>query len=884
MKVKVKDVVCGMEFDESQAAAQSIYKENTYYFCNVGCKERFDAMPEKYLTEGVKHAMAPMSKMKHHPPTEDKHERHVDIPVAGMSCASCAATVEKSLKNLEGVNQVSVNLANQVAHVEFHPGGTNSKAMVEAIRTAGYDVQETQTELAIQGMTCAGCVRRVEMGLKSVPGVLDAVVNLSNQSAKIVHLAGAVTTRDLIDAVQKLGYQASAMSHGKVDDTVQQLREKEYQALVRKLIFSTSFTAVILVLSFSNIFVFVKTIPEQIRWIILFALTTAVLIFAGRQFYVGAWKLLKHRSADMNTLIALGTGAAFLYSVVATFLPDFLPQNMRFVYFDTTAVIITLILFGRMLEARAKGHTSDAIKKLMALQPKTAKVLRGNDETDVPIDEVQIGDIVVVRPGERIPVDGEIISGASSVDESMLTGESMPVQKQVCDTVMTATMNKTGSFRFRATKVGKDTTLSQIIRMVRDAQGSKAPIQRLADVVAGIFVPIVIVIATVAFFAWFGFGPEPRMIFALVTFVTVLIIACPCALGLATPTSIMVGTGKGAELGILIKNGETLETAHKISTIIFDKTGTITTGKPTVTDVIPVNGIEKNHLLALAASVEQGSEHPLGEAIRESAAEKGLTIFKSENFSARPGLGVEATVENEIVRLGNLKFMKKNGIAAETMEQEAAKLSADGKTPVFVASGNSLLGIIAIADPIKEDSAEAIAALKKMGLEVVMVTGDNQRTAEAIQRQVGIDRVLAEVLPDEKAAQVKKLQDEGKIVAMVGDGINDAPALAQAHVGIAMGTGTDIAMEAGDITLVKGSLKSVVSAIQLSRATMRNIKQNLFGSFIYNTLGIPIAAGVLFPVFGILLNPMFAAAAMAASSVTVVSNALRLRRFKINSR
>ncbi len=815
---------------------------------------------------------------------KDKHERHVDIPVAGMSCASCVAKVEKSLKNLDGVKQVAVNLANQIAHVEFQSDGTNSVQFVDAIRTAGYDVQQTQTELAIQGMTCAGCVNRVEAALKSVPGVLDSVVNLNNQTARITHFAGSIAERDLIDAIQEAGYQARSMVEGSEDDTIQKLREREYHSLVRKLIFSASFTAAILMLSFSNIFVFVKAIPEQIRWIILFVLTMPVLLFAGRQFYVGAWKLLKHRSADMNTLIALGTGAAFLYSVVATFLPDFLPQNMRHVYFDTTAVIITLILFGRMLESRAKGRTSDAIKKLMGLQPKTAKVLRGKEEIDVPIENVQMGDIVVVRPGERIPVDGEVISGASSVDESMLTGESMPVQKQVGDTVMSATMNKTGSFQFRATKVGRDTTLAQIIRMVQDAQGSKAPIQRLADVVAGIFVPIVMVIATIAFFVWFGFGPEPRLIYALVTFVTVLIIACPCALGLATPTSIMVGTGKGAELGILIKNGEALETAHKISIIILDKTGTITTGKPAVTDVIGLDGVEKNELLSLAASVEQGSEHPLGEAIRESATEKGVKLFKSENFSARPGRGVEAVIETEIVRLGNVKFMNENGIVTETMEQEAEKLSGNGKTPIFVASGKSLFGIIAIADPIKEDSAEAIAALQRMGLEVVMVTGDNQRTAEAIQRQVGVDRVLAEVLPDEKAAQVRKLQDEGKVVAMVGDGINDAPALAQAHVGIAMGTGTDVAMETGDITLVKGSLNGVVSAIQLSRATMRNIKQNLFGSFIYNTLGIPVAAGVLFPVFGILLNPMFAAAAMAASSVTVVSNALRLRRFKINSK
>jgi Cu+-exporting ATPase len=613
---------------------------------------------------------------------------------------------------------------------------------------------------------------------------------------------------------------------------------------------------------------------------VLFFLTTPVLIYSGRQFYVGAWKALKHRTTDMNTLIAMGTGAAYLYSLVATFFPGFLPENMRHVYYDTTAVIITLILFGRLLEARAKGRTSEAIKKLMGLQPKTARVVRDGNEIDIPIDQVKVGDLIIVRPGERIPVDGEVTSGNSSVDESMLTGESMPVTKTAGDEVIGATINKTGSFQFRATKVGKETALAQIIRLVKEAQGSKAPIQRLADFVASIFVPVVIGIAILAFIVWINFGPEPRLIYALVTLVTVLIIACPCALGLATPTSIMVGTGKGAEYGILIKSAEALETAHKINTIVLDKTGTITVGKPAVTDIISLNNFDEADLLSMAASVEQNSEHPLAEAIVNGAREKGLKILKPENFTALPGFGVTAQLNGANVSLGNLKLMQEHGFDIGSLKDQATALADEGKTPIFIAFNNKAVGLVAVADPIKEDSAKSIKNLQTMGLEVAIITGDNKRTAEGIAIKLGIKRVLAEVLPDEKAMQVKMLQQEGKIVAMVGDGINDAPALAQADVGIAIGTGTDIAMEAGDITLIKGNITGVVTAIQISNATMKNIKQNLFGSFIYNTLGIPIAAGILYPFLGILLNPMFAAGAMAASSVTVVSNALRLRKFK----
>ncbi len=744
-------------------------------------------------------------------------------------------------------------------------------------------MESAKIELAIKGMTCAACVRRVEMALKSVDGVADAVVNLSTERATVTLQPKAAEIERLKAAVADAGYEAEAIVEDRGSDWERSDRQARYRLLLRHLIFSASLTVFIMIGSMAEMMPHLMVVPQQQLWFILFALTTPVLFISGKQFFVGAWKALKHGTADMNTLIALGTGAAYLYSVVATFLPNFLPGDMRHVYYDTTAVIITLILFGRLLEARAKGRTSEAIKKLMGLQPKIARVIRNGEELDIPIEQVQVGDLVVVRPGERIPVDGQVVSGFSNVDESMLTGEAMPVKKSVGDMVIGATINKTGSFQFRATKVGKDTVLAQIIRLVQEAQGSKAPIQRLADFVASIFVPVVIGIALLAFIIWWQFGPEPQLIYALVTLVTVLIIACPCALGLATPTSIMVGTGKGAELGILIKSAEALETAHKIDTIVLDKTGTVTFGKPGVTDIIPLDHFEPDALLQLAATVEQSSEHPLATAIVNCAKEKGVPPGQVDQFNALPGLGVEAKVNGDLILLGNLTLMKERGLGNAELGARTAALANEGKTPIVIAQAGKVIGLIAIADPIKDESPKAIRKLQEMGLEVVLMTGDDRRTAEAIGRQLGIQRVLAEVLPDEKALQVKSLQQEGKIVAMVGDGINDAPALAQADVGIAMGTGTDIAMEAGDITLMTGNLMSVITAIQLSHATMRNIKQNLFGSFIYNTLGIPIAAGALYPFFGLLLNPMIAAAAMAASSVTVVSNALRLRRFKPQS-
>jgi Cu+-exporting ATPase len=618
---------------------------------------------------------------------------------------------------------------------------------------------------------------------------------------------------------------------------------------------------------------------------VLWALATPVQFVIGWQFYKGAWGAFKHRSADMNTLIAVGTSAAYLYSVAATLFPSFFESGgiEPHVYFETSALIIVLILFGRLLEARAKGQTSEAIKKLMGLQPKTARVIRDGKEVDIPVEEVLVGDIVIVRPGEKIPVDGIIQEGKSAVDESMITGESIPVKKGPGIEVIGATINKTGSFKFKATKVGKDTALAQIIKLVQDAQGSKAPIQRLADVISGYFVPIVISIAIATFVIWFNFGPFPSLTFALLNFVAVMIIACPCALGLATPTAVMVGTGKGAENGILIRGGESLETAHKLDTIVFDKTGTLTKGEPEITDIITVNGFSEEEILKYAACAEKNSEHPLAEAILKRAEEKQIKLIDPEQFNAIEGHGIEASIDGKEILLGNAKLMRDRQIEIESLEKKADELAQDGKTPIYISLTGKAAGLIGVADMLKESSVHAVAKLRNMGLKVVMLTGDNRRTAEAIAKKVGIDDVLPEVLPEDKVHEVKALQSGGRRVAMVGDGINDAPALAQADIGIAIGSGTDVAMEASDITLIKGDLLGVVTAIELSKKTIRIIKQNLFWAFFYNTAGIPIAAGVLYPFFGILLNPIFASLAMAFSSVSVVSNSLRLRRVKLRA-
>ncbi len=739
-------------------------------------------------------------------------------------------------------------------------------------------------ELPIQGIECASCVQKIEKALLQTRGVTKAVVNLATEKAKVEYLPSETNLEEVKRAIESTGYKVLEFEPSEeIEDPERFIREREYKKLKIKFIAG-------LILGF---LVFLGSSRHWFPWIpsflgnfyVLWALATPVQFWIGWQFYKGAWGAFKHRNADMNTLIAVGTSAAYLYSVTATLFPSFFEAGgiKPDVFFDTSALIIVLILFGRLLEARAKGQTSEAIKKLMGLQPKTARTIREGKEMDIPVEEVLVGDTIIVRPGEKIPVDGIVKEGKSAVDESMITGESIPVKKKAGDEVIGATINKTGSFKFQATKVGKDTALAQIIKLVQDAQGSKAPIQRLADVISGYFVPIVISIAIATFVIWFNFGPFPALTFALLTFVAVMIIACPCALGLATPTAVMVGTGKGAENGILIKGGEGLETAHKLDTIVFDKTGTLTKGEPEITDLVTINTHSEEEILRNAASAEKVSEHPLGEAIIKSAIERKIELHDPKDFKAIEGHGIEARVDGRHVLLGNIKLMKDQGIDIKDLEKKAEEFAGDGKTPIYVSLDGKSAGLIAVADPLKESSVEALEKLKKLGLKVVMLTGDNKKTAEAIARKAGIDGVISEVLPEDKVHEIRKLQSEGRRVAMVGDGINDAPALAQADVGIAIGSGTDVAMEASDITLIKGDLRGVASAIELSKRTIRVIKQNLFWAFFYNTAGIPVAAGVLYPFFGILLNPIFASAAMAFSSVSVVSNSLRLRRVKIRS-
>jgi Cu+-exporting ATPase len=804
------------------------------------------------------------------------------LPISGMTCASCVSHVEKAINQVPGVAKASVNLATEKASIGFNNGSVAVDTLVSAVRDAGYDVPVDSKTLPIGGMTCASCVSHVEGALAGVPGVISAVVNLATEKATVQYVPGVAGLADFKHAVADSGYQVLEIAEDAGDETMEDreraAREKEMKVLMRKFIFAAVLSIPIFLGSYPEWFPWLP--PLLKNWVFVFILVTPVQFWAGWQFYRGAWAAAKHKTSDMNTLIAIGTSAAYLYSAAVTFAPQLFPEGMDTVYYDTSSIIIGLILLGRILEARAKGQTSEAIRKLMGLQAKTARVIRDGEEVDIPVNDVIAGDIVLVRPGEKVPVDGEITDGHSTLDESIVTGESIPVDKKAGDEVIGATINRTGAFKFRATKVGKETMLSQIIKLVEDAQGSKAPIQRLADQVTSVFVPVVIGIATVTAFVWLIFGPQPALTFALVNFVAVLIIACPCALGLATPTSIMVGTGKGAENGVLIRSGEALETAHKIKSIVFDKTGTLTQGKPALTDVVTYNGFTDAEILQLAASAERGSEHPLGEAIVIGAKERKLALEEPMDFQAIPGHGIQTQVSGRAILVGNLKLMNREKIALGNLESEAVKLSSEGKTPMYMAIDGKAAGLVAVADTLKENSVQAVKILHELGVEVIMITGDNQRTAEAIAKEVGIDRVLAEVLPGDKANEVKKLQEKGKVVAMVGDGINDAPALAQADLGLAIGTGTDVAMEASDITLISGDLNGVVTAIALSKATMRNIKQNLFWAYAYNTVLIPVAAGVFYPFFGFLLNPMIAALAMAFSSVSVTTNALRLRRWK----
>lgn len=742
--------------------------------------------------------------------------------------------------------------------------------------------------LKLRGMSCASCANNIEEAIRSVPGVDACSVNFGAEQATVTYDPGKTDVAAIQEAVDEAGYSAQPMQDDILapeDDAERRERQAENRKLTRKVWVSGVVSAVLVIGSLPAMTGLpIPFIPMWLHhpWLQL-VLTAPVLFWAGSGFFINAWKALKRHTATMDTLVAVGTGTAYLYSLFPTFLPQwFIAQGLTpDVYFEAASVIIALLLLGRLLENRAKGQTSEAIRKLMGLQAKTARLIREGREIDVPIAEVIVGDIVLVRPGENIPVDGEIVEGASTIDEAMVTGESVPVKKQPGDEVIGATLNKTGSFQFRATRVGKDTFLAQIVKLVQQAQGSKAPIQRLADQVTGWFVPAVIAIAIATFVLWYNIMGNVTM--ALITTVGVLIIACPCALGLATPTSIMVGTGKGAENGILIKGAESLELAHKLQTIVLDKTGTITQGKPTVTDYMTVNGTANGNelkLLSLAASVERNSEHPLAEAVVQYARSQGVELTNAQEFEAIAGSGVQGYVFNQLVQIGTHRWMNELGIDTSALQPQWDKLEYLGKTVIWIAVDKKVAGIMGIADAVKPSSVNAIRTLQKMGLEVVMLTGDNQRTANVIAREVGIERVFAEVRPDQKAATVETIQSEGKVVAMVGDGINDAPALAQADVGIAIGTGTDVAIAASDITLISGDLQGIVTAIQLSRATIRNIKQNLFFAFIYNVAGIPIAAGILYPVFGWLLSPIIAGAAMAFSSVSVVTNALRLRNFQ----
>ncbi len=747
--------------------------------------------------------------------------------------------------------------------------------------------EQTQTTkkktYPIKGMHCASCVRVIERAIKKVDGVENCSVNLATEQATVTYDPQKVSKKEIASAVSNVGYRALVDEEIKSEEEIKKEKQKELAQLRNKVIFSLVFGGLILWGSFPGLMNYSPSFLQNPLVQLIFA--TPIQIWAGWEFYRSSLKALRHRTANMDTLVTLGTTVAFAYSAFVTLLPSLAQQIglQNTTYFDTSSIIIGLILLGRYFEARAKMGTGEAIKKLMGLQAKTARVVKDGQEVDIPIEQVEIGFIIRVRPGEKIPVDGEITEGDSTIDESMLTGESLPVEKTIGDTVVGATFNKSGSFLYKATKVGSDTMLAQIITLVQEAQGSKAPIQRIADLISSYFVPVVMILALITFGIWYNFGTQPAYLFALLNTVAVLIIACPCAMGLATPTAIMVGTGKGAEHGILIKDAESLETAQKIQTVVFDKTGTLTNGKPVVTDILTGNTFEQNHqeLLQLVASIEKGSEHSLADAIVKEAEKQKLTLLPVTKFNAIPGHGVEGEVANKKIFFGNRKLMEKEGIAITHVESWMSKLEEEGKTVMVLAIDNQLAALIAVADTIKESAIEGVKKLQQMGIEVVMLTGDNKRTADAIAKQIGITRVIAEVLPDQKEAEVKKLQAEGKKVAMIGDGINDAPALAKADLGIAMGTGTDVAIEAADITLVNKNLTSVASAIILSKKTMRTIKMNLVWAFGYNIILIPVAAGALYPFFHILLNPIFASVAMASSSVSVVSNSLLLKRVKI---
>jgi len=811
----------------------------------------------------------------------------LSVPVEGMTCASCVGRVEQALSQVPGVAKASVNLATERAEVVFS-GQPDLGGIIHAIDEAGYAVPEETTELAIEGMTCASCVGRVEKALKAVPGVLAAGVNLATERATVRHLPAQVTPAELQAAVIAIGYEAkpTGAAAAAAGDPAADRRSREMRSLRWSLVIAALLTLPVFALEMGAHLIpglgdwLMDAIGHRGSWYLQFALTSLVLFGPGLRFFRKGVPALLRAAPDMNSLVVLGTSAAYGYSVVATFAADLLPPGTANVYYEAAAVIVTLILLGRYLEARAKGRTSQAIQRLVGLQVKTARVRRGGDMVEVPVDQVKTGDVVLVRPGEKVPVDGQVTEGSSYVDESMITGEPVPVQKMAGAEVVGGTVNKTGSFSFQATQVGADTVLARIIRMVEQAQGSKLPIQALVDQVTMWFVPAVMAAAALTFVLWLLFGPEPALTFALVGAVAVLIIACPCAMGLATPTSIMVGTGRAAELGILFRRGEALQSLRDVQVVALDKTGTLTKGRPELTDLITAQGFDEDEVLRLIAAVETRSEHPIAEAIVEGARSRDLQLAEPEGFEAVPGHGVAALVAGCRVEVGADRYMTSLGYDVSSLLPAAKRLAAERKSPLYAAIDGRLAAVAAVMDPIKPTTPEAIKALRALGLEVAMITGDNAGTAAAIAWQLGIDEVAAEVLPDGKVAAVRNLRTGGRTVAFVGDGINDAPALAEADVGLAIGTGTDVAIESADVVLMSGDLRGVVNAIALSKATIRNIKQNLFWAFAYNVVLIPVAAGALYPVNGTLMSPIFAAAAMALSSVFVLGNALRLKGFQ----
>lgn len=807
----------------------------------------------------------------------------ISLPIEGMTCASCVGRVEAALAKVEGVASVSVNLATERADIRLNRP-VDRMALIQAIEKVGYDVPQGTIELAIGGMTCASCVGRVEKALKAVPGVTEAVVNLATERATV---RGVASVQDLIAAVDKVGYEASPVDTGmQADEEAAEKKDAERAELKRDLTLAAVLALPVFVLEMGSHMIpgmhewVASTIGIQQSWYLQFVLTLLVLAIPGWRFYEKGFPALFRLGPDMNSLVAVGTAAAFGYSMVATFAPSLLPAGTVNVYYEAAAVIVALILLGRFLEARAKGRTSEAIKRLVGLQAKEAHVLRDGRIVDIPINDVAQGDIVEVRPGERVPVDGEVTEGRSFVDESMITGEPIPVEKAEGSTVVGGTVNQKGALTLRATAVGGQTMLAQIIRMVEQAQGSKLPIQAVVDKVTLWFVPAVMLAAVLTFLVWLVFGPSPALSFALVNAVAVLIIACPCAMGLATPTSIMVGTGRGAEMGVLFRKGEALQLLKDAKVVAVDKTGTLTEGRPVLTDLEIADGFDRNQVLAKVAAVESRSEHPIARAIVESAVEGGIALPTMTDFDSVTGMGVRATVDGARIEVGADRFMRELGLDVGGFARTAERLGNEGKSPLYAAIDGRLAAIIAVADPIKSSTPAAIAALHQLGLKVAMITGDNARTAQAIAKQLGIDEVVAEVLPEGKVEAVRRLKASHGQIAYVGDGINDAPALAEADVGLAIGTGTDVAVESADVVLMSGNLQGVPNAIALSKATIGNIRQNLFWAFGYNTALIPVAAGVLYPAYGVLLSPIFAAGAMALSSVFVLGNALRLRRFQ----